>query len=231
MYKWLLFDADNTLFDFNLAEAKAFRETCAHFGIEFTPDVMAQYKVVNHDTWSRFERGEFPASGINAYRFGTLFKEIGHDGNPEAFGNYYLLELGNHPDLIDGAAELVEQLAGGFKMGIVTNGLTAVQRSRFALSPITKHFNPIIISEEIGVKKPQPEIFDAAFAQMNGATKAEVLYIGDSLSSDMQGGINYGIDTCWYNPTQKENSQNLPITHKITALHQLLDILNLTPGT
>lgn len=229
MYQWLLFDADNTLFDFTKAEAKSFRLTCAHFGIPFTPKVMAQYKAINHETWSRFERGEFPADGINQYRFGTLFDAIGHRGDPDEFGAHYLVELGHCPDLLDGVEQMVERLAPYFKMGIVTNGLTAVQTARFALSSITRHFDPIIISEQVGVKKPEPAIFDAAFAKMNYPQKSSVLMIGDSLSSDILGGVNYGIDTCWYNPLQKPNDKNLPITHEIIAITELPALLIPTP--
>lgn len=225
MYQWLLFDADNTLFDFNKAEAKSFRLTCAHFGIPFTPRVMAQYKAINHDTWSRFERGEFSANGINQYRFGTLFEAIGHRGDPDEFGAHYLVELGNCPDLLEGAEQVVEALAPHFKLGIVTNGLTAVQTARFACASITRYFNPIIISEQVGVKKPEPAIFDAAFAKMGYPDKRNVLMIGDSLSSDILGGVNYGIDTCWVNPLLKPNAKNLPITYEIIAITELPTLL------
>ena len=132
-------------------------------------------------------------------------------------------QLAQQAHLIEGAAELIQTLNGRYHLALITNGLADVQYPRLARSGLESYFSAVVVSDEVGVAKPNPGIFDVAFERMNQPAKNEVLIIGDSLSSDITGGITYGIDTCWYNPNGQ--SSDLPITHKIKTLHQLNEIL------
>lgn len=222
-YKWLLFDVDNTLLDFAQTEALALEQSFAQHHLPFPATAKQRYHEINQSYWQRLERKEITPEVIRAGRFQDLFTELGLSFDADLFADSYLAQLGQQAPLMEGAMELLEGLNGRFQLGIITNGLADVQHPRLEKSGLKPYFSPIIISQEIGVSKPNPGIFDAAFAQMNQPAKSEVLIIGDSLSSDIIGGINYGIDTCWFNPNGQ--TTDLPITYEIKSLHQLNQIL------
>jgi len=223
-YKWLMFDADGTLFDYYQAEEHALRLTFEQLGHPFAPDYIATYREINHQIWLEFEQGAITQVTLRARRFELLFEAINIQANAQAFSAQYLGNLSNRTDLMEGAEELVRELAEKCKLAIITNGLADVQRPRFKQSRIYPYINAIIISEEVGAAKPRPQIFDVAFAEMDHPAKDEVLIIGDSLTSDIQGGVNYGIDTCWFNPGGKTNG-HLSCTYEISQLNQLLPLL------
>ena len=222
-YQWLLFDVDNTLLDFDQTEALALESNFAQHGLPFPPEAKQRYHAINHSYWQRLERKEVTPEILRTGRFQDLFDELGVQFDAELFASSYLAQLGQQAPLVDGVMELLRELNGRFHLGIITNGLADVQHPRLEKSGLKPYFSPIIISQEIGISKPNPGIFDAAFVQMDQPAKNEVLMIGDSLSSDILGGINYGIDTCWLNPNGK--TTDLPITYEIKTLHQLKDIL------
>ncbi|MEZ4590915.1 MAG: YjjG family noncanonical pyrimidine nucleotidase [Chloroflexota bacterium] len=222
-YKWLLFDVDNTLLDFDQTEALALESNFAQHHLPFPPEAKQRYHQINKSYWARLERKEITPEGLRTGRFQDLFDELGMTFDAELFASSYLAQLGQQAPLMDGVMELLGGLNGRFQLAIITNGLADVQHPRLEKSGLKPYFSPIIISQEIGVSKPNPGIFDAAFAQMNQPAKNEVLIIGDSLSSDILGGINYGIDTCWFNPNGQ--TTDLPITYEIKSLHQLNQIL------
>ncbi len=224
-YKWLLFDADHTLFDINAAAANALRDTFVIFGHKFLPEYAPIYQTINKQIWQAFEKGEISAERLRIERFELLMEKICLSENADAFSDRYLQFLGEGTDLIEGAEALVEWLNGRFQLALITNGLKDVQRPRLARSSIGHYFNPVIISDEVGVAKPNGRIFDIAFAHMGQPTKSDVLIIGDSLTSDIAGGIGYGIDTCWFNPNHKPRPSNSPITHEIHTLSELQIIL------
>lgn len=223
MYQWLLFDADNTLFDFNLAEVKALENSFAEFGYPYNGRSATIYRTINKEVWQQLERGEISATALRTTRFSRLFDAVGIQGKPEPFSTAYLRHLANCGDLIEGAESLLQQLSQRYRLALITNGLADVQRPRLAASPLQPYFETVTISDEIGVAKPDPAIFDVAFGQMGNPQKTAVLIIGDSLSSDMQGGLNYGIDTCWYNPEKKPTE--MPVTYNIQRLDELETIL------
>lgn len=223
-YTWLLFDADNTLFDFNLAEVKALANSFAEFKLPYNGRTGDTYRLINQKIWQQLERGEITPDELQSTRFLRLFEAIGIQADPEPFGRAYLRHLANCGDLIDGAESMMQQLRQTYRLGLITNGLSDVQRPRLAASPLHDTFETITISDEIGYAKPDPRIFDVAFAAMGQPAKNEVLMIGDSLSSDMQGGVNYQIDTCWFNPHGKTGN-GLPLTYEIQQLSELLTIL------
>lgn len=224
-YRWLLFDADGTLFDFDQAEADALAATFEQFGYQSRRHYDAVYRQINRQIWLDFEDGKITAGRLQVRRFELLLDAIDLALDPEVFGRRYLQNLARCTDLVDGAETVLQALHGRFNLAIITNGLTDVQRPRLAASTIGHYFAAVVISEESGVAKPDPAIFDVAFSRMGWPGKDEVLIVGDSLSSDMQGGVNYGIDTCWYNPQRKPLEPALPVRYEIHSLIELLPLL------
>ena len=225
-YKWLLFDADGTLFDYNKAEENALRRTIEQLGYAYDPGYLVAYKRVNRKVWLEFEQGQLSQSVLKVKRFELLLETTQLQYQPERASQKYLANLGQGSYLLDGAEALIKALCGQYGLVIITNGLKEVQRPRLAKSAINAYFENIIISDEVGAAKPAPEIFDIAFAAMDHPRKEEVLIIGDSLTSDIQGGLNYGIDTCWFNPNSEIGEETLPpITYRIKRLAELLELL------
>lgn len=223
-YKWLLFDIDGTLFDYVKAEENALQKSFEQTGISFEARFLPAYRTINDQLWREFERGQINQQVLKTRRFELLFETLEVDCDPQEFSVTYLANLAGGTFLMAGAAETVKSLSQKFNLAIITNGLTDVQRPRLANSVINRYIKALIISEEVGAAKPDPQIFDIAFERMNHPAKREVLIIGDSLSSDIQGGYNYGIDTCWFNPTGKVNGQ-VTATFEIQALPELPGIL------
>ncbi len=224
-YTWLVFDADGTLFDFDDAEATALRQSIEQVGHTYEERFLSEYRRINRKIWHAFERGEVPQDTLKIRRFETFFKAMEIDAEPAAFSQRYLGNLAKGNRLLADAQEVVEFLAEKYRLMIITNGVKEVQRSRFEASTIHQHLDTIVVSGEIGAAKPSPEIFDVAFAAMGHPNKEETLIIGDSLSSDIVGGDNYGIDTCWYNPNQQEREGEVGITYEIKRLTELKEIL------
>ncbi|MEZ4769792.1 MAG: YjjG family noncanonical pyrimidine nucleotidase [Caldilineales bacterium] len=225
-YTWLIFDADGTLFDYDRAEAAAFRRTFDQNGHPFAPEYADVYREVNGQIWREFEQGEITADDLRIERFARLFKRLDLDTDPAAFSRDYLLNLGRQAGLIDGAAEVVAALHDYYRMIVLTNGLRDVQRSRLAGCGLQHFFTDIVISDEVGVAKPDPAIFDIAFERMGNPPRGQVLMIGDGLSSDIRGAANYGIDACWFNPAGGRRPSGLPIRYEIDRLASLLPLLS-----
>ena len=224
-YPWLWFDADGTLFDYERAEVTALTKTFELLSLPFDAGHLDAYRKINHGLWQALERQEIAPDILRVRRFELLLENLGLDGSPDEMSTAYVEQLGLCTDLIDGAYEVLQAFHGICRFAIVTNGLQAVQRSRLAHSKIRDFIADIIISEEVGAAKPAAAFFDAAFARTGYPTKSDVLIIGDSLSSDIQGGVDYGIDTCWYNPISAPRPDDLPITYEIKQLNQLLEII------
>lgn len=224
-YDVILFDADDTLFDYGMAEGQAFMNVFAYFGLPTgAEEYAASYQTINRALWADLEAGRITSAALRVERFNRLFAAHQLDLNPEEFSEAYLRFLGEGTFLIQGAVELCEELAA-FRLAIITNGIKEVQLSRIKGSPLADTFEQIIISEEAGYQKPATGIFDYAFEKLGITDKRRVLIVGDSLTSDIQGGINYGIDTCWFNPLGKANGSGIMPTYEIRELAALLEIV------
>jgi len=229
-YRWLLLDADGTLFDYDKAEATALKRAIEQVGYQFQAKYLEAYREINRQIWLDFEQGKISQDRLKTRRFEQLFGAVGIAGDARVFSDRYLTYLGECSDLIEGAQEVVEKLYGQLKMVIITNGLAAVQKPRFARSAICEYFTDIVISEEVGASKPDSRIFDEAFRKMGNPGKEEVMIVGDSLTSDMRGGSDYGIDTCWYNPQGRECPEDISIRFDIRSLSELIGVVHATLG-
>jgi len=223
-YPWLWFDADGTLFDYERAETTALLNAFHAQGLHFQDKYLPAYQQINEKLWQALQRGEITQDDLRLRRFELLFDAIEAKGSPEQLSISYVEQLGLCADLMDGALDVLQALHKTCKIAIVTNGLTAVQRSRFALSSIKDYIAELIISEEIGIAKPHADFFTTAAARTGNPPKSDVLIIGDSLSSDIKGGADYGIDTCWFNPSGAERPADMRITYEIKHLRELLEL-------
>lgn len=224
-YDIILFDADDTLFDYGMAESHALTNTFLHFGLPTgAQDYADSYQEINRALWKDLEQGKISSAALRVERFNRLFVANALELDPEEFSEAYLRFLGEGTFLMQGAIELCEELAE-CRLSIITNGIKEVQTSRIQGSLLRDTFEHIIISDEVGSQKPETGIFDYAFAKLGISDKSKVLIVGDSLTSDIQGGINYGIDTCWFNPLGKKNESNVQPKYEIRDLSELLNIV------
>jgi 2-haloacid dehalogenase len=224
-YGWLLFDADGTLFDYDRAEAIALARSFAEIDCRFEPEYVQVYRQINGSMWQEFEQGKLSQKRLRIKRFEALFEAIGVEADPVRFSPRYLAHLAAGTNLVDGAEQVLESLHGRVGLLLITNGFCEVQRPRFATSTIGHYFSAVVISEEVGAAKPERQIFDAAFQRMGHPPKREVLIVGDSLTTDIKGGNNYGIDACWFNPDHKPLTGDVEIQYEIRELTELLSIV------
>ncbi len=224
-YRWLLFDADGTLFDYDRAERAALEQALAQVGILFDPGYLATYRRINQALWQGVERGEITPGVVKVRRFEQLLEAIRVGASATTLSAAYLECLANCSELVEDAEAVLRALHQKYRIAILTNGLTVVQRGRLSRSVIRHQVSDIIISEEIGAAKPATEFFDTAFARLGQPSKREVLMIGDGWASDIQGAIQYGIDACWYNPARKPRPTNCALTREIASLRELQDWL------
>lgn len=224
-YKWLLFDLDNTLMDFDRSERSALDQALSDFGLESNETLRAIYHRINAACWKAFEDGQLNKEDLRHQRFELFFKAIEKGIDPKRFSRIYLEYLSQTDFLIEGAESLLQEFQQEFNLAIITNGLKEVQRPRLRQSGIDQYFKTLIVSDEIGHAKPQSAFFDYTFQEIAQPAKSDVLVIGDSLNSDMRGGIQYGLDTCWYNAKAKNNATELLPKFEIQNLSELKQVV------
>ena len=225
-YPWLWFDADNTLFDYDRAEGLALKNTFGSLELRFEDDYLDTYQRINRGLWQALEKQEITSTLLRVRRFELLLEAVQLTGSADQMSTSYIEQLGLRAELMDGAYEVLDALHSKCKFAIVTNGLQAVQRGRLENSTIKGFISELIISEEVGAAKPHAAFFDEAFARTGHPARSDVLIIGDSLTSDIRGGVDYGIDICWYNPKAEARPADLPITYEIRHLRELLNLLD-----
>ncbi|MCX7027888.1 MAG: YjjG family noncanonical pyrimidine nucleotidase [Spirochaetes bacterium] len=224
-YRLVFMDADETLFDFARAETFALSEVFNQFGLAADETALRQYDAINKECWRKFERGEMDQAALKVERFRLLFETMGAGIDPAEFGLAYLDWLSKGGFLLEGAEELCEYLSGKYRLALVTNGIAQVQEQRFDASPIRKYFEAIVISEEAGYSKPNPDIFEYACGLVDYHAKDRMIIVGDSLNSDIAGGAAFGIDTCWLNPKGSPRTPGIVPTYEIADLFGLRALL------
>lgn len=222
-YTTLLFDNDDTLMDFGDAERQGIIRTFEQNGVPCSEEHISLYSAVNLSFWKRFERGEIEKKEIFTGRFKEFSRLTGYSLDPEKVAADYLRNLAFGHKCIDGARELLSSLYGKYDIYLVTNGERKTTEKRVADSSLGGFYKDVFVSEASGYQKPQKEYFDYVFERIREKDKSRILIIGDSLTSDIAGGINAGIDTCWYN-RRGESTELLP-TYEIHALEELYDCL------
>ncbi|MBU5590492.1 YjjG family noncanonical pyrimidine nucleotidase [Clostridium sp. MSJ-4] len=225
-YDTIIFDADETLFDFKKSERDALKNTMLEFNIEYDENYhLKVYKDVNRAIWKELEDGLITQKKLKIERFKRLSDRLNSGFDEVLFAKSYMRHLSLASFLYHDSMGLVESLYKNYKLSIITNGLTEVQDTRIRKSIIAKYFDDIVISEEVQVSKPDPRIFEHALNNIKHTNKSTVLIVGDSLTSDIQGGINSGIDTCWFNPNKIVNETSIKPTYEISNLMELKAIL------
>lgn len=217
-YEVLLFDVDGTLLDFELAEKQGIESLLIHFGVPVTEENRQRYHAINKSYWQRLERGEITREQVLSLRFEEFFGEFGIHVDGMEVDGLYRESLNNSAELIGGATELLEVLKPRYELYIVTNGVAATQHKRLRASGLEPYFRGIFISEEAKADKPSKKFFEYAFAGMGRRDAGRMLIIGDSLTSDIRGGNNVGIDTLWYNPHGQENTAGVHVDYEAKSL-------------
>ncbi len=202
-YNTVLFDADGTLLDFARSEREAVREAFLLSGISASDSELGEYSRINDSLWKQLERREIERSFLLYHRFEIFCERFGYVADAKKIAEDYITALSTKGYLLDGAEEMLCKLYGHVRMYIVTNGLGRVQRGRYAVCGIEKYFDGIFISEIIGHNKPDVRFFDSVRQSIPSFDASGTVVVGDSLSSDILGGNNAGLDTCWYNPACK----------------------------
>lgn len=226
MFKTILFDLDDTIFDFKKSERAALTKTLIKLNVEPTQYIINQYSNYNISQWKRLELGEISREEVKVNRYKLLFDELGLNISPQLATSIYEKNLAVGHYFIDGAVDMLEKLYQIYELYLVSNGAKKVQDGRLADANISHYFKDIFISETVGFEKPNKEFFDYCFERIPNFNKNETIIIGDSLSSDIKGGIYAGINTMWFNPHNQQNDTNLHPDYEIHSLYEAIKILN-----
>ena len=225
MIEFLFLDLDDTILDFHKAERIAISKTFREFGIEPTDEVLARYSQINKECWHKLELGLWDRETVLVRRFELLFAEhdIVCDGTQVA--RAYEKNLGIGHWFLPGAEEAVDALSKKYRLFLASNGTASVQQGRMTSANLYRFFEKVFVSQELGANKPAKEFFDRATEQIPGFDPAKAMMVGDSLTSDILGGINAGMKTCWVNPTHAPADPQIPADYQIEYLSQLEELL------
>ena len=230
-YSFLLFDADNTLLDFDENERVSLAETFRHFGLPCSDEILALYHEINIMYWEMLSRKEIERDVLLIKRFETLFERVGVKADAVAVENCYREGLGKGCQLMKGAIEVCRKLRKDYKLYIITNGVARTQHDRLDGSGLSRYMDGIFISDEIGYNKPDREFFEYVEKHIPGFACDKALVVGDSLFSDIRGGVDYGIDTCWLNVYNADNTSEIKPTYTIRDIVELPELLERTDFT
>ena len=214
IYDTILFDADGTLLDFSKSEREALTEALYELGVVADAAMVDAYSSVNDRLWKALERGEVTKDRLKVLRFEQFFELYAIKADAADMAKKYMRHLSEKGYTLKGAVELCDRLSKKARLYIITNGVEFIQRERFARSGLSPYFQERFISDVIGYQKPDLKFFEAVAAAIPEFDRKRTLVVGDSLTSDIRGGIGFGVDTCWYNPKGAEALQDL--AEKIT---------------
>lgn len=224
-YQWILFDADDTLFDFDAFAGLKLMFT--HFDIDFTEYDYKQYQKANKTLWQEYQAHTIPAETVKRERFKAWSKKLSVDGL--TLNSAFLQAMAEVCKPFTGVVQLLDKLQHHAKLGIITNGFTELQAVRLEYNGLSEHFELVVISEQVGVAKPHIDIFTHALELMGNPAPDKVLMIGDNLNSDIIGGLNAGMDTCWLNRKNSPQQKGIRPTYQVTS-HVELDTLLMKPA-
>ncbi len=225
-YSWILFDADNTLFDFTHSQKKALEHTFEAFGIKYHDDLFPLFTALNNRIWKAFDENKITHEEIKTERFKVLFNDIGVKNiNLDLFNIKFIDNLILYSKLIVGTEQFILNMHKKVNMAIITNGMKEVQRPRFDNCKIKDKFKHIFISGEMGLSKPNKEYFEIVHKITGNAEKSKYLVVGDNIIADVWGGKNYGFDTCWYNQHKTKNEKKEFTDYEINKIEELSMIL------
>ena len=225
MMEFLFLDLDDTILDFHKAERLAVSKTFREFGLEPTDAVLDRYHEINKLHWQRLERSEITRDQVLVGRFRMLFEELGKDADPDQIARSYEHNLGIGHYYLPGAREAVDALQGRYRLFLASNGTASVQHSRLTSAGLYPCFEQVFVSQNLGFNKPAKEFFDACAARIPGYDAAKAMMVGDSLTSDILGGIRAGMRTCWVNPTHRQAPADIRPDYEIESLAQLPALL------
>lgn len=225
MYKVILLDADGTILDFNKTEHVAFDALMSSYGISNTRELYKQYKSINRQLWKDLEDGKIEKESLKVERFRQFFQSLQVNYSPIEASNRFIEELKKGNYLIEGAESFCKKIYHKYKVVILSNGIEDVLIARMAGSKISDCFHEMVVSEAVGVSKPDPLIFEHAMKVAGCSDKKDILMIGDSLKADIQGGSRFGINTCYVNLRHVSPPKHISPTMTITSLKELEDLL------
>ena len=224
MIEFLFLDLDDTILDFHTAERVAISKTIREFGVEPTEEILSLYHEINKWHWEQLELGKLTRAEVLVNRFGVLFEKLGVAVDAPRCAKIYEKNLSTGHWFLPGAEEAVERLSKKYRLFLASNGTAVVQKGRMTSANLYRFFETVFVSQDIGHNKPSKAYFDACFASIPGFDKERAMIVGDSLSSDIKGGINAGIKTVWVNPDHKD-SGNVKPDYEIEYLYQLESLL------
>ena len=225
MIEFLFLDLDDTILDFHKAERIALAKTIRDFGVEPTEEVLHRYHLINKWHWEQLELGKMTRAEVLEGRFRVLFEELGIAVDASAVTAKYSENLSIGHYFLPGAEEAVDTLSKKYRLFLASNGTASVQKGRMTSANLYRFFEKVYVSQEIGHNKPSKAYFDACFAQIPDFDPAKAMIVGDSLSSDIQGGNNAGIMTCWVNPNHAPRKEGIRVDYEIEALKDLPALL------
>lgn len=225
-FKTLLFDVDDTLLDFQLAEKKALKALFEEENISLTATIEATYKKINHQLWSDFEIGKIGKEVVIDTRFKRLFEELGRDVDGKKMDEKYRHHLSRGHDLLGNSKQIIEELQPHYDLYIVTNGVAETQYPRLEASKLLPLFKDTFVSEEVGYQKPMKEYFDYVFERIPNFEPEKTLIVGDSLTSDIKGGNMAKIKTAWLNPKKLAAIEGIQPDYTMTKLEDIFPILH-----
>lgn len=224
MTEFLFLDLDDTILDFQKAERIALAKSIREFGLEPTEAVLARYHEINKWHWEQLELGKLTRDQVKQDRFTALFRELGEPGDAAACAKTYEKNLAIGHYFLPGAEEALEQLHGKYRLFLASNGTASVQKGRMTSANLYRFFEQVFVSQEVGFNKPSLEYFQVCFARIPGFCPERAMMVGDSLTSDILGGIRAGIPTVWVNPQHKPSGDIRP-DYEIEGLSQLPRLL------
>ena len=223
MKRFLLIDLDDTILDFSKSERVAVKAALKQLGLPSSDEIASWYKQFNVEVWKDFEKGLLTRSALGRLRFERLLQKMGsNDVDGQKLNDTYCGLLAEQHFMIDGAEDFLKRIAKYYRIIGVSNGTSRVQWRRIYDSGLDKLCERIFVSEDIGYQKPTVEYFDHVASVVDGFAKEEAVIVGDSLSSDIKGGINFGITTVWYNPDKNPNTL---ADHTVADFDELYDLL------